>query len=63
MKYQCYYHKNTYYNGRKYIGERVNTKCFDTEAEAELYCMCTVGTTDYGDGSYDEHEMLYEEVE
>ena len=34
-KYQCYYNETILCNGRKYIGNRVDTECFDTEYEAE----------------------------
>ena len=37
--------------------------CFDTEAEAEKYCNSYVGITEHSDGSYDEHEMNYDEIE
>ena len=62
-KYQCYYNETIYCNGRSYNGKRVNDKCFDTEAEAEKYCNSHVGITEHSDGSYDEHEMNYDEIE
>lgn len=61
-KYQCYYNETINCNGRKYIGKRVDMECFDTEEEAERYCNSHVGITDYLDGSYEENEMMYEEI-
>ena len=61
-KYQCYYNETIICNGRAYIGKRIDEKCFDTEEQAERYCEENMGITEYSDGSYDEHEMMYEEI-
>lgn len=42
MKYQCYYNETIKCNERNYIGKRVDTECFDTEKEAEIYCNYNV---------------------
>ena len=60
-KYQCYYNETIKYNGKNYIGKRINTECFDTEVEAENYCNGNLGIQEYPDGSYEEKEMTYEE--
>lgn len=75
-KYQCYYIKPIFVNGRSYRGKRVDTKIFDTEEQAERYCNSHVGTIDVSDdinvdyevlndglGSYIECEMMYDEIE
>lgn len=62
-KYQCYYNEVVYVDGRAYIGKRVDKECFDTEEQAERYCSSHVGITEYSDGIYDEHEMMYDEIE
>lgn len=62
MKYQCYYNETIKCNERNYIGKRVDTECFDTEKEAEIYCNYNVGIQKCGD-KYIENEMRYEEVE
>lgn len=62
-KYQCYYNETIKYNGRNYIGKRIETECFDKEDEAEKYCKRSVGIQEYPDGSYEECEMMYEETE
>lgn len=56
MKYQCYYyyHKTGYIGGRAYIGQKMYTRIFDTEKEAEDFCA-----NNLGEGQY---EMLYEEI-
>ena len=61
--FQCYYHKTMNYNGRRYIGERVDTERFVKEKDAEEYCCHNVGITEYGDGTHDENEMRYEEID
>ena len=61
-KYQCYYNETILCNGRKYIGKRVDTECFDTEYEAEIYCNGNVGIQEFSDGSYEECEMNYDEI-
>lgn len=61
-KYQCYYNETVKYNGRNYIGKRIDTECFDTESEAENYCNRNVGIQEYSDGTYEEKEMRYEEI-
>lgn len=62
-KYQCYYNETVYVNGVACIGKRVDEECFDTEEQAERYCNSHVGITEHSDGSCDEHEMQYEELE
>lgn len=62
-KYQCYYNETIECNGRKYTGKRVETKCFNTEVEAERYCSGNVGIQDLLDGTYEEKEMMYDEIE
>lgn len=62
-KYQCYYNETIKCNGRNYIGKCINTECFDTEAEAENYCNRNVGTQEFSDGSYEEKEMMYQEID
>ena len=46
-----------------HTGKRVDTECFYTEEEAEKYCRWNVGITEHNDGTYEEHEMHYEEIE
>lgn len=60
--FQCYYNETIIFNDRNYIGKRINTECFETETEAEQYCIRNVGIQEYPDGSYTECEMRYEEV-
>lgn len=65
MKYQCYYNETIFVenaNGypRRYVGQRINTECFDNEHDAEQYCLTHVGYQANGDV---ENEMRYEEVE
>lgn len=66
-KYQCYYNETILVeqpdgSSREYIGKKVLTDSFDTEAEAEKYCRTHVGSQKVGDG-YIENDMNYEEVE
>ena len=75
-KYQCYYNEPVFFNGRRYLGERVDTRIFDTEEDAERYCANHVGTTSIENdkdcigcevfrdslGSYVKSEMFYEEI-
>ena len=61
-KYQCYYHKIYLYQGRELEGKRINTECFNTEEEAEKYCVGNVGIQEFSDGSYKECEMNYDEI-
>lgn len=60
--FQCYYNETIIFNDRKYVGKRINTEYFETETEAEQYCIGNVGIQKYPDGSYTECEMKYEEV-
>ena len=46
-KYQCYYNEIILCNGREYIGKRINTECFDTEYEAEIYCNGNLSSNPY----------------
>ena len=75
-KYQCYYIEPIFINGRSYRGKRINTKIFDTEEQAERYCISQVGTVNVSDdtnvgckvlydslGNYIECEMMYDEIE
>ena len=62
-KYQCYYNETIKFNGREYTGKRVDAECFDTEEEAEKYCNLHVGIQNYSDGTYEEKEMMYEEID
>ena len=60
--FQCYYNETILFNDRKYIGKRIDTEYFETETEAEQYCIRNVGIQEYPDGNYTECEMKYEEV-
>lgn len=62
-RYQCYYNETIRYNGRNYIGKRINTECFDTEEAAEKYCRRYVGIQKLKNGTYEEKEMRYEEID
>lgn len=66
-KYQCYYNETILVeqsdgSSREYIGKKVLTDSFDTEAEAEKYCRTHVGSQKVGNG-YIENDMNYEEIE
>ena len=66
-KYQCYYNETINVeqsdgSTRSYIGKKVLTDSFDTEAEAERYCRTHVGAQKVGD-DYIENDMNYEEVD
>jgi hypothetical protein len=61
-KYQCYYNETLLINGREYVGKRINTECFNSEEEAEKYCIGNVGIQEFSNGSYRECEMNYDEI-
>lgn len=63
MKYQCYYNETIKCNNKEYMGKRVNTKCFNTEEEAEKYCSSHTGIQKYPNGNYEENEMNYDEID
>ena len=61
--FQCYYNEIILFNDKKYIGKRIDTEHFETETEADQYCIRNVGIQEYPDGNYKECEMKYEEVD
>ena len=60
--FQCYYNETFSCGGRSYMGKRVDTEKFETEAEAERYCNTNVGIQNYSDGSYEECDINYDEI-
>lgn len=48
--YQCYYYKT--YGKRQYLGEKILTKTFERELDAEIYCS-----------KHEDVDMNYEEIE